>query len=96
MKLGGHGSVTVSQSYVHPTPQAMEDAVAKLDNMNRRSLKSIGTSSPEQFHSGSEDVNSCDSDGTELTPQLTPQFPRNPQVIEGRVAQLAEQLTLNQ
>jgi len=96
MKLGGHGSVTVSQRYVHPTPQAMEDAVAKLDNMNRRSLKSIGTGSPERFHSGSADVNSCDSDGTELTPQLTPHFPRNPQVIEGRVAQLAEQLTLNQ
>ena len=96
MKLAGHGSVTVSQRYVQPTPRALEDAVAKLDNMNRRSLKSVGTSSPERFHSGSADVNSCDSDGTELTPQLTPQSPRSLQVIEGRVAQLAEQLTLNQ
>jgi integrase len=32
MKLAGHSSVTVSQRYVHPTPQAMEDAVGKLDN----------------------------------------------------------------
>ena len=96
IRLGGHGGVTVSQRSVHPPPQTMEDAVAKLDNMNRRSLKSIGTSSPERLQRGSADVNSCDSDGTELTPQLTPHSPRNPQVIEGRVAQLAEQLTLNQ
>ena len=32
----------------------------------------------------------------ELTPELTPVSPHHPQVIEGRVAQLAEQLTLNQ
>jgi integrase len=39
MKLAGHGSVVVSQRYVHPTPQAMENAVAKLDAMNSRALK---------------------------------------------------------
>lgn len=38
MKLAGHGSVTVSQRYVHPTPQAMEQAVAKLNAMNDRAL----------------------------------------------------------
>jgi integrase len=80
MKLAGHGSVTVSQRYVHPTPQAMEQAVAKLDAMNSRALV-VGTEAcrePESL-----------------------QFPlqsshRSLQVIEGRVAQLAEQLTLNQ
>jgi integrase len=39
MKLAGHGSVVVSQRYVHPTPQAMENAVAKLDAMNSRALE---------------------------------------------------------
>jgi len=39
MKLAGHGSVVVSQRYVHPTPQAMEQAVAKLDAMNTRALE---------------------------------------------------------
>ena len=96
MKLAGHGSVTVSQRYVHPTPRAMEDAVAKLDNMNVRSLKSIGKGSSENVCECSEDLGPKLSGRTELTPQLTPHFPRNPQVIEGRVAQLAEQLTLNQ
>jgi integrase len=39
MKLAGHGSVVVSQRYVHPTPQAMEHAVARLDAMNSRALE---------------------------------------------------------
>ena len=56
MKLAGHSSVTVSQRYVHPTPQAMEDAVTKLDNMNARSLKSVAVGSAERFRFGSEDA----------------------------------------
>ena len=39
MKLPGHGSVVVSQRYVHPTPRAMENAVTKLDAMNSRALE---------------------------------------------------------
>jgi integrase len=38
MKLAGHSSVTVSQRYVHPTPQAMELAFARLEELNRQSL----------------------------------------------------------
>jgi integrase len=38
MKLAGHSSVTVSQRYVHPTPQAMEHAVARLEELNRQAL----------------------------------------------------------
>jgi integrase len=38
MKLAGHSSVTVSQRYVHPTPQAMEHAVARLEELNRLAL----------------------------------------------------------
>jgi integrase len=34
MKIMGHSSVTVSQKYVHPTPEAMEQAFERLDAMN--------------------------------------------------------------
>jgi hypothetical protein len=50
MKLAGHGSVVVSQRYVHPTPQAMEQAVAKLDAMNGRALEA--GSRTEDRHGG--------------------------------------------
>jgi integrase len=35
MRLMGHSSVTVSQRYVHPTPEAMERAVQRLQDLNR-------------------------------------------------------------
>jgi integrase len=35
MRLMGHSSVTVSQKYVHPTPEAMERAVERLQSMNQ-------------------------------------------------------------
>jgi hypothetical protein len=66
-------------------------AVAKLDNINLGSLESIGSGSSELLY-----VDPHFSAGTELTPQPTLHSPRNSQVTEGRVAQLAEQLTLNQ
>ena len=72
MKLAGHGSVTVSQRYVHPTPQAMEDAVAKLDSLNARSLKSIKMSSAGRFRFASGDAHVEVSAANELTPELTP------------------------
>ncbi len=34
MKLMGHSSVTVSQKYVHPTPDTMEQAFERLEKMN--------------------------------------------------------------
>jgi integrase len=55
MKLAGHSSVTVSQRYVHPTPQAMEDAVARLDNMNTCSLESESMGSSKRICTGSTD-----------------------------------------
>jgi len=36
MKVMGHSSVTVSQRYVHPTPEALERAFERLDAMNTR------------------------------------------------------------
>jgi integrase len=34
MKIAGHSSVTVSQRYVHPTPEGMERAFERLQEMN--------------------------------------------------------------
>ncbi len=35
MRLMGHSSVTVSQKYVHKTPESLERAFARLDEMNQ-------------------------------------------------------------
>ena len=45
MRLMGHSSITVSQRYVHPTPEAMERAVEKLDAMNTEAAKKLTASS---------------------------------------------------
>jgi hypothetical protein len=92
MRLAGHGSVSVSQRYVHPTPQAMDEAVSRLDRMNAASLESKTDDGNEQF---SNPLAGIVSTGRTDTPVDTDSF-LHPQVIEGRVAQLAEQLTLNQ
>src|SRR5262249_17498970 len=34
MRIAGHSSVTVSQRYVHPTPESMERAFERLENLN--------------------------------------------------------------
>jgi site-specific recombinase XerD len=35
MKLMGHSSVTVSQRYVHPSPESVERAFERMQNLNR-------------------------------------------------------------
>jgi integrase len=35
MKIAGHSSVTVSQRYVHPSPESLEKAFERLDGLNR-------------------------------------------------------------
>lgn len=35
MRIMGHSSVTVSQKYVHPTPESLERAFERLDKLNR-------------------------------------------------------------
>jgi hypothetical protein len=39
MKLAGHSSVTVTQGYVHPTPEAIERAFDRLESLNRTALE---------------------------------------------------------
>jgi integrase len=41
MRAMGHSSVTVSQKYVHPTPEAMERAFERLDVLNQKALASL-------------------------------------------------------
>jgi len=38
MKIAGHSSVTVSQRYVHPTPEGMERAFERLQELNASKL----------------------------------------------------------
>jgi hypothetical protein len=34
MRIAGHSSVTVSQRYVHPTPEGLERAFQRLEDLN--------------------------------------------------------------
>ena len=40
-KIAGHSSILVSQRYVHPTPERVEDAVSRLDDYNRRKAEEL-------------------------------------------------------
>jgi integrase len=54
MRLMGHASVTVSQRYVHPTPETLERAVERLQQLNQGS----GTEAqkvPQEFPKGKND-----------------------------------------
>ncbi len=41
MRLMGHSSATVSQRYVHPTPEAMERAVERFERVNREAERTL-------------------------------------------------------
>jgi integrase len=41
MRLAGHSNVTVSQRYVHPTPEAVERAIDRLEVLNRAAEKRL-------------------------------------------------------
>jgi integrase len=41
MKLAGHSSITMSQRYIHPTPEAMERGAERLDSMNKKALEGL-------------------------------------------------------
>ena len=43
MRLMGHSTVTVSQRYVHPSPEAMESAVSRMEAWNAARLLGVGT-----------------------------------------------------
>ncbi len=41
MKVMGHSTVVVSQKYVHPTPEAMEQAFGRLNAANEKALGNL-------------------------------------------------------
>lgn len=41
MRIAGHSTVTVSQRYVHPSPEALENAFEKLERLNGRAAKAL-------------------------------------------------------
>jgi integrase len=41
MRLMGHSSVTISQRYVRPTPEALEMAVQRLEAINQKAIQSL-------------------------------------------------------
>lgn len=41
MRLMGHSSVTISQRYVHPTPEALERAVERLEALNQTAIAAL-------------------------------------------------------
>jgi hypothetical protein len=43
MRIAGHSSITVSQKYVHPTPESLERAFEKLDAFNAPERATGGT-----------------------------------------------------
>ena len=43
MKIAGHSSVTVSQRYVHPTPEGMERAFQRLEKLNAAKFDEAAT-----------------------------------------------------
>ncbi|MFY9936582.1 MAG: hypothetical protein WAK33_06920, partial [Silvibacterium sp.] len=47
-KLAGHSSATVSQRYVHPTPESVGFVFDRLEALNRKALdRTSGTNSPQ-------------------------------------------------
>ena len=49
MRLMGHSSVTVSQRYVHPTPEALERAVERLEGLNREATNRLPAAPKRQL-----------------------------------------------
>ena len=41
MRLMGHSTVTVSQRYVHPSPETVELAFSRLERLNKTRLEAV-------------------------------------------------------
>lgn len=41
MRIAGHSSVTVSQRYVHPTPEGLERAFERLEKLNSDKFEQV-------------------------------------------------------
>ena len=41
MRIAGHSSVTISQRYVHPSPEALEGAFERLEALNAKRMEAV-------------------------------------------------------
>jgi integrase len=46
MRVAGHSSVTISQRYVHPSPEAVERAFDKLESLNMKASQTLAVVAP--------------------------------------------------
>jgi integrase len=53
MRIAGHSSVTVSQRYVHPTPEGMERAFERLEDLNAVKFEQAETEKKAEAAGGS-------------------------------------------
>jgi hypothetical protein len=75
MRIAGHSSVTVSQRYVHPTPEGMERAFDRLEKLNAVKFEQAEAEAKAEAAGGS------------VVPTISPTAKKNPgrkssQVIE--------------
>lgn len=53
MRIAGHSSVTVSQRYVHPTPEGMERAFERLEDLNAVKFEQAEAEAKAELSGGS-------------------------------------------
>ena len=53
MRIAGHSSVTTSQRYVHPTPEGMERAFERLENLNAEKFEQVEAEAKAEAAGGS-------------------------------------------
>lgn len=44
-KVAGHSSVTISERYLHPTPEGQERAFERFSNLNQEAVEKVGNDS---------------------------------------------------
>jgi hypothetical protein len=74
MRIAGHSSVTVSQRYVHPTPEGLERAFDRLESLNQ-----------VEFGQAEEDVQAQATGADSLQKSLQSKISgsrKSPQVVE--------------
>ena len=54
MKIAGHSSVTVSQRYVHPTPEGMDRAFERLEILNAEKFEEAKVEAMAEAAGGSQ------------------------------------------
>jgi hypothetical protein len=69
MRLMGHSSVTISQRYVHPTPEALERAVERLEALNREAMNRLPEGGkPELLASNPATISATPAEAVSVSP----------------------------